>query len=556
MKLALLLSSILLLSIGKVNAEPGWDPFGIKERAGKLLKTGNYDGLEALSSELKKKGYDICQDYPELTGYYDAFEMDGKQDEKQWQDRRKELDAWASAFPDSLSAKLASANWYIGYAWKARGTGYAGTVAAEGWMGMTERLKKAEEILGALPAQKVDDPQYYYLWITVCLGEQRSVPETFQYFKKGIDLQKEYYPLYQNAAYYLLPRWYGEPGDRERFMTESADSFPPAKGDVLYAYLTRADAHFFGNDFYTQVRIDYDRAKRGYLSRIATNNPAKRQSESALCYLAAVKGDDEIAKKLFLELDDLINAGDFGGQQNLDAFRKKCGAQTAVDDALALERAGKLDEAETNLASFTSDPAAYYPLVCFYMRQGMEAKVRAMKFKSYGKTCAEMCDMDAASATPDQLAEMAQYLPMLGKWDKAEAAARRFDQLRPWNLIGKNTLLLCAIQKADARLADEMKKEIIGMKTDRASYQAAQALLNGAKTWGEVGSSIETSGDYLPQGATSIALYYIAEGKGDSAKQVLEDALPFCIQNDHKTLMQCLLFGSLSQTLKPVSILK
>ena len=556
MKLALLLGSIFVLAVAKVNAEPGWDPFGIKNQAAKLLKTGDYSGLEALSSGLKKKGYDICQEYPELAGYYDAFEVDGKQDEKHWQDRRKELDAWASAFPDSISAKLASTNWYIGYAWKARGTGYAGTVTAEGWNGMTDRLRKAEEILGALPAQKVDDPEYYYLWLTVCLGEQRSVPEMFQYFQKGIDLEKEYYPLYQNAAYYLLPRWYGEPGDRERFMTESADRFAPAKGDVLYAYLARADAHFFGNDFYTQVRIDYDRAKRGYLSRIAVNNPAKRQNESALCYLAAVKGDDEIAKKLFLELGDLINADDFGGQKNLDNFRKKCGAQTLVDDALALERAGKLGEAETNLASFTSDPAHYYPLVCFYLRQGMEAKVRAMEFKSYGKTCADVCDTDVASATPDLLAEMAQFLPMLGKWEKAEAAARRFDQLRPWNMTGKNTLLLCAIQKADAGLADTMKKEIVSMKTNRASYQAAQEVLSGAKTWEDVGSSMETSGEYLPQGATSIALYYLAMGKGDSAKEVLEDAVLFCTQNDNKTLMQCLLFGSLSRTLKPVSILQ
>ena len=386
MKLAWLLGSIFLLAVAKVNAEPGWDPSGVKSKASKSLKTEDYSGLEALSSDLKKKGYDIRQSFPELRGYYEAFLVDGKQDEKQWQDRRKELDAWVSAFPDSLSAKLASADWYIGYAWKARGNGYASTVTAEGWSLMAERLKKADEILSALPAREVDDPEYYYLWLTLCLGEERSKPETLRYFQKGVDLEKEFYPLYHNAAYYLLPRWYGEAGERERFMTAAADSFPPAKGDVLYAYLARDDAHFFGSDFYTQVQIDYDRVKRGYLSRIADNDPAKRQNESALCYLAAVKGDDETAKKLFLELDDQINPGEFGGPQKLNDFRKKCGAQAAIDETLALERAGKLDDAEKNLGSFTSDPAHYYPLLCFYMRQGMEAKVRTMECKSYGKT--------------------------------------------------------------------------------------------------------------------------------------------------------------------------
>ena len=94
------------------------------------------------------------------------------------------------------------------------------------------------------------------------------------------------------------------------------------------------------------------------------------------------------------------------------------------------------------------------------------------------------------------------------------------------------------------------------MKTNRVGYPTAQEVLSGAKTWEGASSSMETGGEYLPQGATSVALYYMAEGKGDSAKKVLEDALPFCIPNTNKTLLQCLLFGSLSRTMKPVSILQ
>jgi len=163
--------------------------------------------------------------------------------------------------------------------------------------------------------------------------------------------------------------------------------------------------------------------------------------------------------------------------------------------------------------------------------------------------------MDVASATPDLLAEMADYLPMLGKWEKAEAAARRFDQLRPWNLIGKNTLLLCAIHRGDAGLADAMKKEIVSLKTNRANYQAAQAVLGGAKTWEDVSNSMENNNQYLTQGATSIALYYLAEGNGDSAKKVLEETMPFCVQNDDKMVMQGIVFGSLARTVKPVAVL-
>jgi len=67
MKLLSLLCSICVPPLAKVNAEPGWDPYGVKDRAGELLGKGDYKGLEALSSDLKKKGYDIRQDYPELS---------------------------------------------------------------------------------------------------------------------------------------------------------------------------------------------------------------------------------------------------------------------------------------------------------------------------------------------------------------------------------------------------------------------------------------------------------------------------------------------------------
>ena len=46
----------------------------------------------------------------------------------------------------------------------------------------------------------------------------------------------------------------------------------------------------------------------------------------------------------------------------------------------------------------------------------------------------------------------------------------------------------------------------------------------------------------LPQATTAIALHYMAKGEDDTAKKVLEEAIPFCAENNGKTLMQGLLF--------------
>ena len=538
------------LALAQAPAASGPGPYAVKDKASDLFKKGDYKGLETVVS-LVKGGFDIRESYPALAGFYDAFYIDGKQSEEEWQEQRKKLEEWLSEIPDSLTARIVLSDWYVSYGWKARGSGEADTVTPEGWRLLRERVAEAERVLKGVPPEKIDDPEYYNRWLWVGIGGGLSVDEMNRYFDKGVELAKDYYGLYKTKAYYLLPRWYGREGDWEQFLKESADAFPVEKGDVFYAHLAREQAHFYGETFFDTCDVDYARIKRGYLLEAGHERPGSNNS-SDFCYLAAIYGDKETAVKLFLELGDDANIPSFGTRDDFLRLRGQCGAQALLDAAPAAERAGKLDDAEKEFEAFTSDPLTNVRLRFFYERQGMEEKLRGMNITEDGQSIDEILNTGVDASSPPILYDLALIAPSLGEWDKAEAAARKFDQIRPFNLTGKNVLLLCAIHRGDNASAEAMRKEIVDLKTNRGCYEVAQSVLSGGKTWDQARDSMKSDDPYFLHGATAIAFYYLSRGQDDLAKSILQEAVSaHPRENMEKALMESVLYGSLSHALKP-----
>ena len=57
---------------------------------------------------------------------------------------------------------------------------------------------------------------------TVALGQGWRRNEYDALYKKAVEGEATYYEFYFRKAYYLLPRWYGKPGEWERFAEEAA----------------------------------------------------------------------------------------------------------------------------------------------------------------------------------------------------------------------------------------------------------------------------------------------------------------------------------------------
>jgi hypothetical protein len=527
-----------------------------------LLLKKDFNGLDALAAAVKAKGYDIRQYDTELDAYYEAFQVSDGDDEQVWQDRLQLLQDWNTANPQSLSAHIALANWYHDHGWRARGSGYADTVTAIGAATLDASEKDAADVLTSVPASTtIDDPHYYATWISLCIGQGRPKDEMFGYLNKSIALAKDYGTSYLDAAIYLLERWYGAHGEREQWMKTWADSFPPEKGDVFYAFLLSGDARYLSNDVY-KLDVDYDRAKNGIQKRLAEGDPEWVYDENVLLHLAVTRGDKRLTKKMLFDLEGLVDytrfySGDTeNGASYYHSLRTRFGVTDGFNQELALERSGQLSAAEKMLLSFTIRPNSYLPLGYFYERQGMRDKLMAMDFPVEGTNLRDMVARDIATAPPEVLAEVAAFYPMMGDWDKSEAVARRFDQLRPMNFIGKDILLLCAIHNHDTAGEQAALQEMTSLKTDRPVYLAVQPILTGSETWeSDRNKPILNKYDpYLGQAILAVALHDLAQGDKAGARSVIEQSLPNCADNSGKTLLESLLYGSLAYLSAPPAL--
>jgi hypothetical protein len=537
-----LVSAVFLLS--PAVAQPGGDPDGVKQTAASLLQKEDFAGLDKLATDIKAKGYDIRQKIPELDAFYGAFHVDEASGDPQWLDQQQKLERWGKAQPASVTAKIALANWYTSYGWKARGTGFAAEVTGQGWLQMGERLKKASEILKAIPKAQIDDPEYYCLWPRLEAepnGTNQGSGE--KAFKEGVEKFKEYYPLYRVRVNFLLPKWFGAEGAWEKFTLDAANTFPGEKGDILYARLARSAAHSYDeNEFFQKCTVDYARIKRGFYAAAAgENEPERIEDLSDFCYLAASHGDTSTAASLFLDLGSFLRQKSFGLSSIYFRMRKACGVDEALEKAAAADRAGNFDEEQKLWASF---PAGVdQPWLGSFASRPRWADSKK------GAVYSGLLQADVATADPDMLAGLCKMEPQLGDWGKAEAAARAFDQKRPWNLTGKNTLWLCALRNHDKAASETARQQILALKTDRPAYLTAQAVLSGAKPWEQACEELPPRDTYLTQAVMAIALHYLTQGDVVTARRIVRKMVPVCKDRDAKALLESTLFGDVSKVL-------
>jgi hypothetical protein len=548
--LPLLAAPLLLLTVVSGQAADAKLLSNTRSKTTDFLRKKDYTGLETLVASIKAKGYQIEDTKPELSAFYEAFVVPDTAKEEAWLKRREALEEWLAGVPESSAARTALADWWTSFAWKARGRGFANTVTPDGWKNMEERLEKAGQILVSIEPDSVDDPEYFRLWLTVALGQGWRPSQMNRYFEAGIAAGKNYYPLYSSKGYFLLPKWHGGEDDLEVFAASAADSFPGDQGDLLYANLMQMKAEDFGEKFFQNSTADYERMKKGAAFGMKSEDEHTRyRAKHLLCHFAARKGDDATASRLFLEIGPYFNASYFGRMRDFIECRNRSTAGARIAKARNLEIAGNLAEAEEYLASFTADPATNRWLELFYFRQGMKEKYTARK-----PDIQALLEMEIAKASPDHLADLSRTAHILGEWSVAEAAASRFDSMRPWNLSGRATLFFCAARSGDTARSEALMKSLLEYKSDRPAYKNAQALLSGQKEWAEVAGDFKANDGYNQQAALTVVAAYAAQGKRAHARKIAEAMLDLCEASPvYYTLFEACLYGSLAPLLEPKS---
>ena len=121
-------------------------------------------------------------------------------------------------------AAILDAEFYIEYAWNARGNGWANTVTSRGWQLMGGRLAQANEILTGQYAKDPKNPLIPLLMMGVLLGQHQPRAQMELWFQRGLQSDPDNFQLYMLKRWYLHPRRHGSDQDVWDFGLECSTS--------------------------------------------------------------------------------------------------------------------------------------------------------------------------------------------------------------------------------------------------------------------------------------------------------------------------------------------
>jgi hypothetical protein len=227
------------------------------------------------------------------------------------------------AFPNNSAVLAFKGRFLTGYAWDARGGGYANTVTPDRQKLFSERLDMAAEVLTPAWKMNPNEPAAAVEMLTVELGQGkgREVMETW--FKRAMKANPDNVAACRTKMLYLEPKWYGSPQDMIAFGHECRDGqnwyaqlpFQLVEAhQTLSKYAKDADAYFHQPEVWEDLESIY----KPWLAAWP-DNPFAR---SRYAYYACRCGQWGVARRQFELLGDKAIPAQFGGSDKLEQFRK------------------------------------------------------------------------------------------------------------------------------------------------------------------------------------------------------------------------------------------
>jgi hypothetical protein len=269
-----------------------------------LFDEDKFAQLEAIANDVRSQESRFSGGAWKLHSFYGAVKTPGSltATDAAWNAHIERLQRWIAFAPDSSTPRVALAESYLRFAWKARGNGSGEKVTADGWKSFGERVQKARETLDQAKAISTKDPQWYETMLIVSLAQGWDKEKAEQLLAEANSVAPNYYYFYDTYANYLLPKWYGKPGDSETFAQTIADRIGGAEGDAVYFQLALSL-----NCCKTHPQapaIAWDRVKQGFTSLQQLYGVTNYQ-RNALAFMAVRQQEDrEFAQQLFARLGD------------------------------------------------------------------------------------------------------------------------------------------------------------------------------------------------------------------------------------------------------------
>jgi hypothetical protein len=273
----------------------------ISDQARALFQARDFAKLDTLFKKLRDSKEQFADGSWKFRFAYSGICPSEDASETEWENHLARLQEWTNAQPKSVTARVAMADAFVSYAWKARGNGPASEVSRVGWMFFSERLTEASRVL--IGAREMNE-RCPYMWSVMFRAELgfSTCRKIFDAnFKRAVAAWPDYTAFYQGRAWYFLPRWNGSQGEWESDLEKSADELGGEEGDILYAREVWAmhQSRIFSNIF-SDCNISWPRVNKG-LAAIEKRFHASLQTLSEHAYLAAL-AEDAVTTHKYLSL--------------------------------------------------------------------------------------------------------------------------------------------------------------------------------------------------------------------------------------------------------------
>jgi hypothetical protein len=265
-----------------------------------LFNAGRYADLDTLAQQLQQQRSRFEGGAWRLHVFFGTLSSPGAATatDAAWKAHIAKLEQWARSSPASPTPRIALAQTYLRFAWKARGHGYSNTVTPEGWALFQERVKSARSTLEHSAALAENSPHWYLQMLGVALDQQWDRAAFDALAERALAHEPGYHYFALAESNYLLPKWYGKLGDTERYAGQVADRIGGEEGDAVYFQIAAAI-----NCCKTAQAPDllWPRVQRGFAA-IESLYKSTNHERNVMAYLAVRSGDSATAQQLFARI--------------------------------------------------------------------------------------------------------------------------------------------------------------------------------------------------------------------------------------------------------------
>ncbi len=264
------------------------------------FKEEKFSVLEQLVAQLRSGHERLPGGGWKLAAYYQGLRpAPGAKDQTtQWQTNLNRLGKWRQQFPDSATPLIAMVDNFTQFAEPIKSQAELNQLPAGRRKQFNEAASLGEQALNEINAAQTKDPHLYAALLELGRLSGWNAAKFEQLYQQGVGVEPAYQHIHQAKAAYLLPQWFGQPGESEEVAQTAADKLGGPAGQQLY-YQIAADVYTrTPGKVRDQLRFSLGGIKEGFQS-LDRAFGVDTQSLNKGAWLLACNGDLAGAKPLF-----------------------------------------------------------------------------------------------------------------------------------------------------------------------------------------------------------------------------------------------------------------